>query len=205
MLTQTETQSKNLLWISNNQVCFYPLEYQNVEQQRNWGEKCFNQVNSPYTSSSVLRNWFLAQSMRSLIMLSFQDKIQTNASVFIVILHNFSLHIKSTNLFWRERGDEKRKRDAFCCYERGEGRCWGRKKRWGEKGKGEERERKKLATFYLILNLNMEMKREDMNQNWGYFYPKFFDFLYCLVTIILEIWVLIVILFFIYIFQVYEW
>jgi hypothetical protein len=57
-----------------------------------------------------------------------------------------------------------------------------------------------LATFYLILNLNMEMKREDMNQNWGYFYPNFFDFLYYLVTIILEIWVLIVnFIFYIYI------
>jgi len=113
-------------------------------------------------------------------MLSFQDKIQANASIFIVILHNFSLHIKSTNLFWRERGDEKRKKDDCCCYEIGEERCWGRKKRWGEKGKGEERGRgrEKLATFYLILNLNMEMKREDMNQNWGCFEfdPNFFLF-----------------------------
>jgi len=168
MLTQTETQSKNLLWISNNRVCFYPhLNIKKLNSREIEERNVLTKSIIPYTKvhPCVLRNWFLAQSLRSLIMLSFQDKIQPNASIFIVILHNFSLHIKSTNLFWRERGDEKRKRDDCCCYERGEERCWGRKKRWGEKGKGEERERKKVGDF--LSNFEFEYGNEE-----GRYEPK---------------------------------
>lgn len=80
MLTETETpriyyELVKIIFVS---IC---LNIKNIEE-RNTEDKFFNQVHVPNTGSPMLQNLFLAQSMRTSIMLRFQNKIHVNASVF---------------------------------------------------------------------------------------------------------------------------
>ena len=53
----------------------------------------------------------------------------------------------------------------FVVMKEGRGGVEGERRDEERRERGKRERKKKLATFYLILNLNMEMKREDMNQN----------------------------------------
>ena len=157
MLTQTETQSR-YYELATIEFVFIHLNIKKLNSREIEEINVLTKSIFLAQSSSALRNWFLAQSIRSLIMLSFQDKIQANASIFIAILHNFSLHIKSTNLFWREREETKKEKGMIVVVMKEERRGVEGERRDEERRERAKREKKKLATFYLILNLNMKKK-----------------------------------------------